>query len=147
MHNRLRDEEEFKKIEEDIRKRDLDIQFQLVNFCQYLQENDLKQKKLGEKLGLEKNLYEQRKVELEKLEQQCKELTENQKKFEIKVNSLRKYEDYLEKVRSTYSDQYPEMSEILNRYNVLKSNNNDVMKELDAVQVSHEALKIEASNY
>lgn len=58
------------------------------------------------------------------------------------MNSLRKYEDYLEKVRSTYNDQYPEMSEILNRYNVLKSNNNDVMKELEAVQVAHEALKI-----
>lgn len=53
------------------------------------------------------------------------------------MNSLRKYEDYLEKVRSTYSDQYPEMSEILNRYNVLKSNNNDVMKELESVQVAH----------
>jgi hypothetical protein len=32
-----------------------------------------------------------------------------------RVLHLRKYEDYLEKVRSTYSDQYPEMSDILNR--------------------------------
>ena len=60
---------------------------------------------------------------------------------------MRKYEDYLEKVRSTYSDQYPEMSEILNRYNVLKSNNNDVMKKLESVQADHEALKIKALNY
>lgn len=39
------------------------------------------------------------------------------------------------------------MSEILNRYNVLKSNNNDVMKKLESVQGEHETLKIKALNY
>ena len=49
------------------------------------------------------------------LEKQCNELMRDQKRFEAKVTALRKYEEYLEKVRSTYSDQYPEMSDILNR--------------------------------
>lgn len=35
----FRDEDTFKNKEEDIRKRDLDIQIQLVDFCQFLQEN------------------------------------------------------------------------------------------------------------
>lgn len=41
----LRQEETFKSIEEDIRKRDLEIQIHLINFCQFLQENDSKRKK------------------------------------------------------------------------------------------------------
>ncbi len=41
----LRDEENFKDIEEDIRQRDVEIQVQLVEFCQYLQENEIKRKK------------------------------------------------------------------------------------------------------
>ena len=40
-----RQEEAFKGIEEDIRKRDLEIQIHLINFCQFLQENDSKRKK------------------------------------------------------------------------------------------------------
>ena len=41
------------------------------------------------------------------LEKQHDELTRQQKRFETKLAALRKYEEYLERVRSTYSDQYP----------------------------------------
>jgi hypothetical protein len=44
-----RHEENFKAKEEDIRKRDLEIQIHLINFCQYLQENDSKRKKAEER--------------------------------------------------------------------------------------------------
>ena len=46
-----------------------------------------------------------------------------QVKFDKKGLELRKYEQYLEKVRSTYPDQYPEMSDILSRYHTLKKSN------------------------
>ena len=45
-----RHEENFKAKEEDIRKRDLEIQIHLINFCQYLQENDSKRKRASEEL-------------------------------------------------------------------------------------------------
>lgn len=68
-----------------------------------------------------------------------------------RVLHLRKYEDYLEKVRSTYSDQYPEMSDILNRqriqllrYNTLKKSNDDRIRERQTMQHNHETLKREA---
>lgn len=46
-----------------------------------------------------------------------------QGKFDKKVGSLKKYENYLEQVKSSYSDQYPEMSDILARYHTLKKSN------------------------
>lgn len=42
---------------------------------------------------------------------------------------MRKYEQYLEKVRSTYGDQYPEMSDILSRYQTLKKSNKKLQGE------------------
>jgi hypothetical protein len=46
-------EEQFKKIEEDIRKRDLQIQVELISFCQFIQDNETKKKKAGQRLEQE----------------------------------------------------------------------------------------------
>ena len=58
---------------------------------------------------------------------------QKQEKFDRKISSLRKYEQYLEKVRSTYSDQYPEMSDILSRYQTLKKFNQKLLKDRDVM--------------
>ena len=52
-----RHEENFKAKEEDIRKRDLEIQIHLINFCQYLQENDSKRKKAEERFKQDLEVY------------------------------------------------------------------------------------------
>ena len=62
------------------------------------------------------------------LEREIEELTKNQKRYQNKVSHFRKYEEYLEKVRTAYNDQYPEMSDILNRYQTLKKSNDDLIK-------------------
>lgn len=95
----------------------------------------------------EENLYNSKLIEIKALEKQCEELTRQQKRFETKLTALRKYEEYLEKVRSTYSDQYPEMNDILNRYQTLKKANNDLLKERETMEANHAALKVEASNF
>jgi hypothetical protein len=48
----------------------------------------------------------------------------------------------LEKVRSTYSDQYPEMSDILSRYQTLKKFNQKLLKDRDVMEADKESLKI-----
>ena len=62
-----------------------------------------------------------------------KNIKKNQKqeRFDRKVASLRKYEQYLEKVRAMYSDQYPEMSDILSKYQTLKKFNQNLLKDRD----------------
>lgn len=87
-----RDEENFKDIEKNIRERDVEIQVQLVEFCQYLQENEIKRKKAEERLKQEENLYNAKLAEIKILEKQCEELTRQQKRFDTKLAALRKYE-------------------------------------------------------
>ena len=57
LSTKHRQEDTFKGIEEDIRKRDLDIQIHLINFCQFLQENDSKRKKAEERFKQEQEVY------------------------------------------------------------------------------------------
>lgn len=59
--------------------------------------------------------------------------------------SLRKYEQYLEKVRATYSDQYPEMSDILSRYQTLKKSNMNLLRDRDLMENEKERLKKEST--
>ncbi len=54
-------------------------------------------------------------------------MTKDQHRHNNKITYFRKYEEYLEKVRSEYIDQYPEMTDILNRYNTLKKSNEDLI--------------------
>jgi hypothetical protein len=53
---------------------------------------------------------------------------DKQEKFDKKLASLRKYEQYLDKVRVTYSDEFPEISDILTRYQTLKKFNQKLLK-------------------
>jgi hypothetical protein len=72
---------------------------------------------------------------------EIEELTKNQKRYQNKVAHFRKYEEYLEKVRNMYSDQYPEMQDILNRYQTLKKSNKDLIESRQKIEVDHETLK------
>lgn len=55
-------------------------------------------------------------------------MVELQKLFDSKLGELRKYEEYLERVRTTYNDQFPEIVDILNRYSMLKKSNSDLIR-------------------
>jgi hypothetical protein len=72
---------------------------------------------------------------------------ELQKLFENKLSSLHKYEEYLERVRTTYNDQFPEIIDILNRYTTLKKSNTDLIRERKVMEQTHEELKISGANY
>lgn len=62
----FRHEENFKAKEEDIRKRDLEIQIHLINFCQYLQENDSKRKKAEERFKQDLEVYNKKEEEIQR---------------------------------------------------------------------------------
>lgn len=53
----------------------------------------------------------------------------------------------MEKVRATYSDQYPEMSDILNRYHTLKKFNQSLIKNRDVMERDKESVKKESANF
>ena len=72
------------------------------------------------------------------VEDQIDEMYDMQKLFESKLSSLRKYEEYLERVRTTYNDQFPEIIDILNRYTTLKKSNTDLIRERKQMEHTHE---------
>ena len=51
----------------------------------------------------------------------------------------------MEKVRGTYSDQYPEMSDILSRYQTLKKSNMNLLRDRDLMESEKERLKKESA--
>jgi FtsZ-binding cell division protein ZapB len=71
------------------------------------------------------------------LQLEIEELTKNQRRYQNKVAHFRKYEEYLEKVRNLYSDQYPEMQDILNRYQTLKKSNKDLIESRQKLESDH----------
>lgn len=81
------------------------------------------------------------------LEQEIAAAYERQERLDRKVASLRKYEQYLEKVRSTYSDQYPEMPDILSRYQTLKKFNQNLLRDRDLMESEKERLKKDSSSF
>lgn len=116
------------------------MQSKLTAFCQFLQENESKRKKAEERFRQEEKAFAEKEETIKSkdniyvdLEKEIEELKKNQKKYQTRAAYLRKYEDYLEKVRSTYSEEYPEMSDILNRYNTLKKSNDDRIRERETL--------------
>jgi hypothetical protein len=61
----FRHEDNFKAKEDDIRKRDLEIQIHLINFCQYLQENDSKRKKAEERFKQDMEVFNKKEEEIQ----------------------------------------------------------------------------------
>jgi len=51
------------------------------------------------------------------------EIKENSIKTELKLKALKKYEEFLEKFREKYSDEFPEIPDIINRFVTLKKTN------------------------
>ena len=80
------------------------------------------------------------------LEKEIDELTKNQKRYQKKVGHYKQYEEYLEKVRSAYNDQYPEMSDILSRYQTLRKSNEDLIKTREVMEFKHDELKKKSLN-
>lgn len=124
-------------MEEEIRKRDLEIQVQLVDFCQFLQENEIKKKKAQERLAQEESAFKDKNIEIKAIEDEIEKEVNSQKVLEEKVISLKKYEEYLETVRTAYNDQFPEIADILSRYATLKKSNNDLVRERKQMEITH----------
>jgi hypothetical protein len=61
------------------------------------------------------------------------------------VSALKKYEDYLDSIIKAYPDQYPDLSEILNRYKTLTSSNENLVREHRTMEKDYEKLKIEST--
>lgn len=56
-------------------------------------------------------------------------LETDQKKLEKRIIALKKYDDYLDNVMKSNSEQYGDLQDILNRYKTLNTSNENLKEE------------------
>jgi predicted esterase YcpF (UPF0227 family) len=110
----------FRLTEKELREKDQEIQEQLIQFAAYLDTNTKVIKKCEDNI-------EQLKVDNVKKDEETLRKTRLQKILKNKAESIRKqkeavqkYHNFLEDVRNENSDEFAEVSNIIERYGTLK---------------------------
>lgn len=67
--------------------------------------------------------------------------------IERKEMAMHQYEEFLEKVKAQYPDEFTEMTDILNRYETLKKTNNNLVEENQKLQEGLESITNDISVY
>ena len=123
-----RKEEIFKRQEDGLKKKDLDLQESLIKFSKFLQENDSKISRAEKKEREEAALRQQKEAEIAELEQVLEGLKRNFDTVNDVVEKHLKYQRYLEAVVDEDSD-LQEVGELLNRHATLVATNGDLKQQ------------------
>eukprot|EP01039_Chlorochromonas_danica_P011313 gene11312-12623_t len=130
-----RREDAFRRREDGLRRKDLELQESLIKFNKFLQENESKRNRALKRASEEKKQRELKEKEIEKLESQLRLKLKEEAELKEEVEKNLKYQDYLENVVQTMSKFFPEIGDILNRYNTLKDANYYLIEKHKADQV------------
>lgn len=130
-----RREDAFRRREEGLRRKDFELQESLIKFNKFLQENEAKRNRALKRTTDERKQRDQKEVEIKRLELQLKEKISEESVQKAKVAKYLQFQEYLENVVITMTKDFPEISDILNRYKTLK----DVNTYLNEKQQSDES--------
>ncbi|GLI67448.1 hypothetical protein VaNZ11_011641 [Volvox africanus] len=120
-----RKEEVFKRREEALKLKDLELQESLIRFSKFLQENDSKRARAEKKAADEIKARLQKEKEIEQLTDVLEELkSEKDRILEVLEKNMR-YQQYLESVLEV-ADEYQEVSDLLLRHATLSATNADL---------------------
>lgn len=139
-----KEEETFRKREQQLRDKDLQLQHQLFRFNKFLQDNEAKRRRAENRAAEENAQIKQKDEEINDLEKQLMESNEQKKELEEEVNRNKKYEDFLKEVAC---DEYPEIQDLLTRYETLESANRELMKDQTRSEARAEELRDEFQKY
>jgi chromosome segregation ATPase len=150
--NQAKDEErelenDFKATETRLRSRDLELQQELIKYNQILQENELKRGKAKKKYDEEVKLKKQKEEKIDVIKSEIKALKEKNAALEKEVVRMRKYEDFLERVKERNPDDFPDISDILGRYTTLKDSSEKLNKKKHQLEEEQTVVKRERDLY
>ena len=133
--------------EDKLKEADLEVQQELIAFGRVL--NDLRQKasNANKKIEAERREIEEKNDAIKNKNEERKKTGEAFARIDKKVTAMHKYEDFLEKVKSQYSDEFTEITDILNRYETLKKTNKELVEENQTLQEELDRITEEASIY
>ena len=86
-------------------------------------------------------------MEIKKKQEELDKLTDISKMIERKEAAMKEYEEFLEKVKAQYPDEFTEMTDILNRYDTLKRTNNNLVSENQKLQEELDSLTNDIAVY
>ena len=142
-----RREDAFRRREEGLRKKDLELQESLIKFNKFLQENESKRTRAEKRASEEAKQREAKEKDIKRLRGDLREMNEQSEKLKKTVNANKKYQDYLDKVQLKESEDYPEISDLLNRYKTLQDANEDLTKNSRLKEEENETNRTEFSTY
>lgn len=122
-----RRETDFKRREEKLKERDLALQESLIKFNKFLQENDSKRARAEKK---ERDEIKQRIIkegEITRLREQLEKLKVEKVEMLAVLREDMRYQHYLEAVIDS-TDEYPEILELLLRYETLEATHHDLIE-------------------
>lgn len=118
-------EETFKRREEALKMKDLELQESLIRFSKFLQENDSKRARAEKKAADEIKARLQKEKEIEQLSEVLEELRNEKERIHEVLEQNMRYQRYLESVLEV-ADEYQEVSELLMRHATLQATNTDL---------------------
>eukprot|EP01029_Cantina_marsupialis_P010509 TRINITY_DN2396_c0_g1_i2.p1 TRINITY_DN2396_c0_g1~~TRINITY_DN2396_c0_g1_i2.p1 ORF type:complete len:235 (-),score=61.15 TRINITY_DN2396_c0_g1_i2:462-1166(-) len=126
-----RREEAFRRREEALRRKDLELQESLIRFNKFLQENESKRNRAEKRAQEEARLRKHKESEIEKLKRQLRDMRDQSEELARTVQANMKFQDFLELVQESVPEDYPEISDLLNRYRTLRDANTRLLKRQD----------------
>lgn len=150
----------FRRREESLHKKDLRLQDSLIKFNKFLQENEKKRTRAMKRCSDECRIRELKEEEIVKLKDLLKVKDEEERELSEKLSRGKKYPDYLKSViqqevaqqmpsssSSSSSDDYSEIQDILDRYQTLKTTNDDLLAQLEKNTKHHETSRLNYTQF
>ena len=122
-----RREEAFRRREEGLRQKDLELQESLIKFNKFLQENESKRNRADKRAQEESRVRRQKEEEIIKLKAGLKTMVGEGKILGEQLAKNQKYQIFLERMQMRYSEEYPEIMDLLKRHQTLTGANNDLI--------------------
>ena len=142
-----RKEELFKRREENLRKKDLELQEALIVFNRFLKENEQKRRRADHRANdeIKKRNKWQRQIVAHKASVAA--LRDKCERLKASVAKNEKYLKYLDRVQDAYATHFDEISSIITRYATLKSTNTEMIKLQEQLIERNEKARVDFSEY
>jgi len=124
-----RREEQFQRREQIIKKKDLELQENLIRFNKFLQENDTKRTRAEKKFVEEQRKKDEHTEQIEMYRAQLEELETENEKLNDNLNQNKMYLEYLETTCENTGDEFGEPLDLQHRYETLQEYNEALTKQ------------------
>ncbi|CAG9461648.1 unnamed protein product [Pedinophyceae sp. YPF-701] len=140
-------EEAYKKREEDLKRKDLELQESLIRFSKFLQENDAKRQRALRREQDERKVREEKEREIAALQEDLDKLraTKDEMVTALETRMLQ-YQAFLEQTLEA-ADEYHEIADLLARHATLQATNQDLKEQTQSLTRELEQLRLDMNAY